>query len=103
MLFTGLDTAPVEEALLPLLPGLTRRNELIVAAVADPRIEELAAGRHTPQAVYAAAAAEQARAARRRTADRLRQHGITVIDSTPSRLAPDLADAYLALKSAGRL
>ncbi|TJZ39944.1 DUF58 domain-containing protein [Streptomyces piniterrae] len=103
VLFTGLDTAPVEEALLPVLPGLTQRNELIVAAVTDPRIEEMAAGRHTPQAVYAAAAAEQTRAARRRTADRLRRHGITVIDSTPARLAPDLADAYLTLKSAGRL
>ncbi|WP_369357027.1 DUF58 domain-containing protein [Streptomyces sp. cg2] len=103
VLFTGLDTAPMEEALLPLLPTLTQRNELIVAAVADPRIEELATGRHTPQAVYAAAAAEQTRAARHRTADRLRRHGITVIDSTPDHLAPDLADAYLSLKSAGRL
>ncbi|MFB6538588.1 DUF58 domain-containing protein [Streptomyces noursei] len=103
VLFTGLDTAPMEEALLPLLPTLTQRNELIVAAVADPRIEELAAGRHTPQAVYAAAAAEQTRAARRHTADRLRRHGITVIDSTPAHLAPDLADAYLTLKSTGRL
>ncbi|MFH8409961.1 DUF58 domain-containing protein [Streptomyces sp. NPDC018019] len=103
VLFTGLDTAPVEEGLLPVLPGLTQRNEVIVAAVADPRIEEMAAARHTPQAVYAAAAAEQTRAARRRTADRLRRHGITVIDSTPSRLAPDLADAYLSLKATGRL
>nr|WP_202487633.1 DUF58 domain-containing protein [Streptomyces sp. SID8354] len=103
VLFTGLDTAPMEEALLPVLPTLSQRNELIVAAVADPRIEELATGRHTPQAVYAAAAAEQTRAARHRTADRLRRHGITVIDSTPDHLAPDLADAYLSLKSAGRL
>ncbi|WP_053801439.1 DUF58 domain-containing protein [Streptomyces rimosus] len=103
VLFTGLDTAPVEEGLLPVLPGLTQRNEVIVAAVADPRIEEMAASRHTPQAVYAAAAAEQTRAARRRSADRLRSHGVTVIDSTPARLAPDLADAYLSLKAAGRL
>ncbi|MFI7098372.1 DUF58 domain-containing protein [Streptomyces sp. NPDC050161] len=103
ILFTGLDTAPVEEALLPVLPGLTQRHELIVAAVADPRIEEMAAGRHTPEAVYAAAAAEQTRTARRRTADRLRHQGITVIDSTPDHLAPDLADAYLTLKSTGRL
>ncbi|MFG2225580.1 DUF58 domain-containing protein [Streptomyces sp. NPDC048644] len=103
ILFTGLDTAPVEEALLPVLPGLTQRHELIVAAVADPRIEEMAAGRHTPEAVYGAAAAEQTRTARRRTADRLRHQGITVIDSTPDHLAPDLADAYLTLKSTGRL
>ncbi|MET9297049.1 DUF58 domain-containing protein [Streptomyces sp. NPDC003077] len=103
VLFTGLDAAPMEEALLPLLPALTKRNELLIASVADPRIEEMAASRHTPAAVYAAAAAEQARAERRRTADRLRRHGITVVDSTPSSLAPDVADAYLALKAAGRL
>ncbi|MFG2142551.1 DUF58 domain-containing protein [Streptomyces sp. NPDC048650] len=103
VLFTGLDPAPVEEALLPVLPSLTQRNEVIVAAVADPRIEEMAAARHTPQAIYAAAAAEQSRAARHRIADRLRHHGITVVDSTPDHLAPDLADAYLTLKSAGRL
>lgn len=103
VLFTGLDTAPVEEALLPALPGITQRHELIVAAVADPRIEAMAASRHTPQAVYAAAAAEQTRTARQHTADRLRHQGITVVDATPDHLAPDLADTYLALKAAGRL
>lgn len=103
VLFTGLDTAPVEEALLPVLPGLVQRNEVVLAAVADPRTEEMATARHTPSAIYAAAAAERARAERRRTADNLRRHGVTVIDSTPALLAPDLADAYLALKSAGRL
>ncbi|WP_052869661.1 DUF58 domain-containing protein [Streptomyces niger] len=103
VLFTGLDAAPVEEGLLPVLPGLTRNNEVIVAAVADPHIESMARSRHTPVDVYAAAAAERTRAERLRTASRLRSHGVTVVDATPARLAPDLADAYLALKASGRL
>ncbi|MEV0604283.1 DUF58 domain-containing protein [Streptomyces sp. NPDC050315] len=103
VLFTGLDAAPVEEGLLPVLPGLTQNNEIIVAAVADPRIEAMTAGRHTPADVYAAAAAERTRAERQRTADRLRGHGVTVVDATPSLLAPELADTYLALKASGRL
>ena len=38
-----------------------------------------------------------------RTAEQLRRHGVTVVDAAPDDLAPALADAYLALKAAGRL
>ncbi|MFC6061546.1 DUF58 domain-containing protein [Streptomyces ochraceiscleroticus] len=103
VLFTGLDAAPVEQGLLPVLPGLTQNNEIIVAAVADPHIESMAARRHSPADVYAAAAAERTRAERQRTADRLRGQGVTVVDATPALLAPELADTYLALKASGRL
>ena len=44
-----------------------------------------------------------AQAERQRTAEQLRRHGVTVVDETPDELAPALADAYLALKAAGRL
>ena len=84
VLFTGLDTGTRGGGSAAGPPRLTQRNEVIVAAVADPRIEEMAAARRTPQAVYEAAAAAQARADRHRTADRLRRHGITVVDSTPT-------------------
>ncbi|MFD0127387.1 hypothetical protein [Streptomyces virginiae] len=40
---------------------------------------------------------------RRRTSDQLTRHGVHVVDATPDTLAPALADAYLALKAAGRL
>ncbi|MGW4896929.1 DUF58 domain-containing protein [Kitasatospora sp. NPDC004240] len=103
VLLTGLDAAPAEDGLLPLLPLLTKRHEVVVASVADPHLDELAAGRGTVQAVYGAAAAEQTRADRRRTADRLTRHGVTVLDAPPAAIAPALADAYLALKAAGRL
>ncbi|MDH6707189.1 uncharacterized protein (DUF58 family) [Kitasatospora sp. MAA19] len=103
VLLTGLDAAPVEDGLRPLLPLLTKRHEVVLASVADPHLDALAAGRGTLEAVYGAAAAEQTRADRRATAERLTRHGVTVLDAAPTQLAPALADTYLALKAAGRL
>jgi len=76
---------------------------VLVAAVADPAVDDMAHRRGDAEAVYTAAAAEQARGDRRRVTETLRHHGVEVVDASPSRLAPDLADAYLALKAAGRL
>jgi len=103
VLVTGLETAVVDEGLLPVLGPLLKRHEVVLASVADPRIGELAAGRGDAEAVYAAAAAEQARAERRRTVELLERRGVTVVDELPDRIAPALADTYLALKKAGRL
>ncbi|MGA5820572.1 DUF58 domain-containing protein [Kitasatospora sp. NPDC094028] len=103
VLLTGLDAAPVEDGLRPLLPLLTKRHEVVLASVADPRLDDLAAGRGTLEAVYGAAAAEQTRADRRATADRLTRNNVTVLDAPPAQIAPALADTYLALKAAGRL
>jgi len=103
VLFTGLDAAPVEEGLLPRLPSLIQRHHLILASVADPRVAEMAAGRGDSLAVYEAAAAERALTERRHTAQLLRRRGVTVVDAIPEKLAPAVADTYLALKAAGRL
>ena len=103
VLFTGLDAAAMHEGLLPALPALTARHLVVVAAVGDPRIEELAAGRSDAEAVYGASAAEQARAERRRTSAQLRRAGVEVVDAPPATFAPAVADAYLSLKAAGRL
>ena len=102
VVFTTLDAAPLE-SLLPLLGSLTRRHTLILAAVADPRVDAMAATRGSTKEVYAAASAERARAERRRMTALLRRHGVEVVDATPEQLAPAVADAYLALKAAGRL
>ncbi|CAM5229411.1 MULTISPECIES: DUF58 domain-containing protein [Streptomyces] len=103
VLLTTLDAAPVEQGLLPVLPQLTQRHTVLVASVADPHIARMAQARGDTEAVYEAAAAAQAQSERRRTAEQLRRHGVTVVDATPEDLAPALADAYLALKAAGRL
>jgi uncharacterized protein (DUF58 family) len=103
VLLTDLNPAAVEEGLLPRMPLLAARNQVLVAAVADPALAEMAAGRADAGQVYAAAAAEQARAGRQRTSALLQRHGAVVVDAPPDRLPPVLADAYLELKAAGRL
>ncbi|MGP4091427.1 DUF58 domain-containing protein [Streptomyces sp. KR55] len=103
VLLTTLDAAPVEEGLLPVLPRLTQRHTVLVASVADPHIARMATSRGDAESVYDAAAAAQAQSERHRTAEQLRRHGVTVVDATPDELAPALADAYLSLKTAGRL
>ncbi|MDI3407460.1 DUF58 domain-containing protein [Streptomyces cavernicola] len=103
ILLTSLDAAPIEEGLLPLLPRLTKRHTVIAASVSDPQIETMAKGRGNTESIYEAAAAAQAQDERQNTAERLARHGVTVVDAPPNELAPALADAYLALKAAGRL
>jgi uncharacterized protein (DUF58 family) len=103
VLLTDLNPAAVEEGLLPLLPLLAARHQVLVAAVSDPALAEMAAGRADAAGVYGAAAAEQARSERHRVSALLQRGGAQVIDAPPDRLPAALADAYLALKSAGRL
>lgn len=103
VLLTGLEASAVEEQLLPVLPQLTRRHTVLIAAISDPHIERMAASRGTVDAVYEAASAARTQAERRATAELLRAHGALVVDATPAELAPVLADSYLALKAAGRL
>lgn len=103
VLLTDLNSSALEEGLLPILPQLTARHQVLVAAVADPRITELAAGRADAAQVYDAAAAERARNDRRSVAARLRSSGVEVVDAGPDELAPALADRYLAMKAGARL
>jgi uncharacterized protein (DUF58 family) len=103
VLLTELNTAAIEEGLLPLLPRLTARHLVLLAAVTDPRVTEMARERGDAAAVYEAAAAERATVERRRLTAELRRYGVEVVDAPPDDLAPALADTYLALKAAGRL
>ena len=117
VLLTDLVDAAVTESLLPALPLITRTHLVVVAAVRDPDLVRWSEGRGPEQgadsgrtiggdddeAAYRSAAAVMALEARRRSVAALRARGATVIDAPPGRLANDLADAYLLLKSTGRL
>jgi uncharacterized protein (DUF58 family) len=103
VLFTALDPAPIEHGLLPVLSGLTARHTVVIAAVGDPRVTELAGRRGDAEAVYEAASAERTLADRQRVTAQLRQRGVTVIDAPADLFASRVADTYLALKAAGRL
>jgi uncharacterized protein (DUF58 family) len=103
VLMTDLNASALDEGLLPVLPQLSARHHVIVAAVTDPRVDQLAAGRSDAAAVYDAAAAERSRNERWAIASRLRHNGVEVVDAPPTELAPALADRYLAMKATGRL
>ena len=103
VLMTDLNASALEEGLMTVLPQLSAKHQVLLAAVADPRVDRLAAGRSDAAAVYDAAAAERARSDRRTIASRLRSSGVDVVDAPPEELAPALADHYLAMKASGRL
>jgi uncharacterized protein (DUF58 family) len=103
VILTDLNPSALDEGLLPVLAQLTTRHQVLVAAVSDPRIDELAAGRADAAEVYDAAAAERSRNDRRTIASALRSKGVEVVDTAPADLAPALADRYLAMKAGGLL
>ncbi len=103
VLLTDLNPAALDEGLLPVLPQLSAKHHLLLAAVSDPRVDQMAAGRSDAAAVYDAAAAERSRNDRGAIAARLRRSGVEVVDAPPTELAPALADHYLAMKATGRL
>jgi uncharacterized protein (DUF58 family) len=103
VVLTDLNGTAIDEGLMAVLPQLTAKHQVLLAAVSDPRVDALAAGRADAVEVYDAAAAERARGDRRDVASRLRRHGVDVVDAPPEDLAPALADHYLAMKATGRL
>jgi uncharacterized protein (DUF58 family) len=103
VLLTDLNPAAIEQGLLPHIELLSSKHQVLLAAVADPKVAEMAESRGDTSAVYDAAAAVAASASRARTAALLRRHGVEIVDAPPERLPPALADAYLTLKAAGRL
>jgi len=103
VLLTDLSPAALTVGLLPRIGLLSARYRLLIGAVSDPRVAELAAARGDAAAVYGAGAAARAQADRARISALLRRRGVEVIDAPPDRLPPALADAYLRLKAAGRL
>lgn len=103
VLLTSLESAAMEEGLLPVLPQLTSHHLVCVASVSDPRLDELAAGRHEAYAVYGAAAAQRAFLDRAALVAELARSGVEVVEGHPDQLPPRLADRYLELKAAGRL
>jgi len=103
VLLTDLNSSALDEGLMSVLPQLATRHQVVLAAVGDPRVDRLAAGRADAAQVYDAAAAERSRNDRGAMATRLRRHGVDVVDAMPEELAPALADRYLAMKASGKL
>ena len=104
VVLTELAEQAVAETLLPALPLVLRTHLVVVAAVRDPEVEHWARAVPTEAATaYRKAAAVRALDRRHHTVGQLRGLGAVVIDAVPGQLAPQLADAYLKVKSTGRL
>jgi len=103
VLLTSLDSAAMEEGLLPVVDRLTSHHLVLVASVGDPRLDEMAASRGEVYAVYEAAAAQRAVLDRTALVAELQRRGVEVVEGLPDVLPPRLADRYLDLKAAGRL
>jgi uncharacterized protein (DUF58 family) len=104
VLFTELQEEAAMGPLFEALPVLLRRHLVMLAAVRDPDTEALArAVPETSEGGFLKAAAVGAIADRERSAGRLTRMGVTVVDGAPGTLAGRVADAYLRIKSLGRL
>ncbi|MCM1014090.1 MULTISPECIES: DUF58 domain-containing protein [unclassified Brevibacterium] len=103
VVITALDEATVAEEILPVLPTLMSRHRVVVASVADPDLDDLAARRGDATEVYTAAAAAAELLTVEALRARLRGIGVDSVAATPERLPGALADLYIGLKATGRL
>jgi uncharacterized protein (DUF58 family) len=103
VILTSIDTPGGSRPLLAMLPTLTRRHLVVVAAVTDPDVVAATRQRGGSDEVYRAASAERALLDVARVAAAIGQTGAEVVTAPPADLPPALADRYLALKGAGRL
>lgn len=103
VLVTSLDAGAAEESLIPLATNLAGKHLVVVAAVRDPTLDAARLDRSSATASYRAAAAEYALNRRAAITAVLKQSGVEVVDAAPNELPPQLADAYIRLKAAGRL
>ena len=104
VLLTDLNASALDEGLMAVLPQLTAKHQVLLAAVADPRVDT--AGRRPRRRRRGVrrggrrAGPQRPRAPSRRGCGGT---GVDVVDAPPEELAPALADHYLAMKATGRL
>jgi len=103
VLLTSVDPGAAESGLLRAVTALSKSHQVLVGSVEDPEINAMADARGSVDDVYGAAAAMRYDLERQAIALRLRRSRAEVVSRDPEGLAPGIADAYLALKAAGRL
>ena len=103
VVLAGLEGSSADAATLRALAPIVREHTVLLASATDPELAALSARRTDSESAYVAAAAEQDLLELAAARDRLRRAGAEVVEASPETLAPALADAYLALKAAGRL
>ena len=104
VVFTALDAAALAPGAAPVL-GVAdaSRHTVLLAAVGDPGLEEMLAGPGRRRGGCTGPLRPSRPAAERPDHGRAAAGGVEVVDASPECFAPAVADAYLALKAAGRL
>lgn len=103
VVLSALAPGATDAAALRHLSALARKHTVLLASATDPSLTELRARHSQVQDVYLAAAAERFLSQNDAVRSRLLRGGVEVVEAHPDALAPAVADAYLALKAAGRL
>lgn len=103
VVLTALDPGATDATALRHLAALARQHTVLLASATDPRLGELRGERARLDQVYVAAAAEKTVSQQATVRARLHRSGVETVEAGPQALVPALADAYLALKAAGRL
>lgn len=103
VLVTAIEPSSITQGLLDAAAALARTHTVLVASSTDGAVEKLAADVADTDAAHVAAAAERTLLEREAGVARLVQRGIEVVQAPEDSFAPALADAYLALKRAGKL
>ncbi|MGA9598166.1 MAG: DUF58 domain-containing protein [Acidimicrobiia bacterium] len=99
VVFTDLFEEMAAAPLLEALPLLSRTHAVVLAYVRDDDLREAVVNPgDDPQSPYRAVVALDALRVHRRTAERLRHRGITVIEAAPESLPAAAVGAYLDLK-----
>ncbi|MDQ1397618.1 MAG: hypothetical protein QOG64_2877 [Acidimicrobiaceae bacterium] len=104
LVLTDLLDEAAARSLTSAVPVLARRHAVVVASVADPDIDALAAAPPSTAAdVYAAAVALEMQAGRAAVAATLTAAGATVVEAPPDSLSWACVTAYLRQKRRARL
>lgn len=89
--------------MLDMVKALTAKHVVVVAGATASEEAQLRQDRSSLLSTYVAAAAESAELEREASRYQLSKRGAHLVEDSASRLAPALADKYLALKAAGQL
>lgn len=104
VLIGDLDEHAVSASLLPALPLVARRHEVVIAGVRDPVVDDMSSvDPLTVADTHRQGAALDVLAGRTRVASTVRRFGVTVVDGAPRDLPGLLVDSYLRLKASGRV
>lgn len=103
VLVTALEPSAISQGLLDTANALARTHTVLVASATDAAVEELAENVTDANSAHVAAAAERTILERSAAVQRLHQRAIDVVEAREHQFPQAVADAYLALKRAGRL